>query len=228
MRNCRLIKLLLLAIAFTYSTAGASSNLFNAPSCAPDIRELPIVQIQAVSPGNVHLSTAVLIGKDTWSTSSHSMADGKATKITLFLPGIREVEGKLLWFDKASDRAVVMAPSGNLKPIRTTKTNVKKHEQVWTIGFPGLTRGEMLSFTGMFLRYNKRGLIVANSLALKGMSGGAIVRCVKGKPEIFGVITNLINHTVQMKVWTDETGILHQSAVITNSGVSLSAPLRAQ
>lgn len=214
--------------AFAHQGDSEPSNQYRTPHCSPNVRELPIFQMRAdkgKDSGRVSMSSVVLIAKNVWATSAHGVAAGKSHRITIFLPGAREVEAKVTWKDVGKDIAILSAESYNIKPMNSMSFNIGEHEQVWTLGYPGFSDGLLMSFTGMFIRYNKDYQIVATSLGLSGMSGGALVRCVDNRLELFGIITNKVNHQVNMKVWTDKDGILHSQKTITNSGVSLSTPI---
>jgi len=223
-----LIALLICTPAVAHYNDAAPSNQYRTPHCSPNVRDLPIFQMRAdkgKDSGRVTMSTTVLIAKNTWATSAHGIAFGKSARITIFLPGAREVEAKITWFDKGKDIAILEANSYKIKPIDSMSYDIGDHEQVWTIGYPGISDGLLMSFTGMFVRYSSNYQIVATSIGMKGMSGGALVRCVDGRAELFGIITNLVKTVVEMKIWTDGDGVLHSDRTVTNSGVSLSTPI---
>jgi hypothetical protein len=173
-------------------------------------------------------SSVVLVGKDTWSTTAHGVKDGKAKKIILYLPGPREVIAKITFIDVGKDIAVLRASSRKIRPIDSMSFNLGDKEQIWNIGYAGIAGGELLSFTGFQVRYNKNAMLITTALALHGMSGGASIRCVDGRAELVGIITALVNHKVEHKIWTDEDGILHEKVTLTNKGISIISPIRFQ
>jgi len=214
--------LILVMLLVSTSAFAEPSNMHRVPHCAPVIRNLPIYQITA---DDSH-SSVVLVGKNTWATSSHSVKDGKAKKIKLYLPGPREVEAKITFINVEKDIAVLQADSRKIRPIDSMSFNLADKEQVWNIGYAGIAAGELLSFTGFQVRYNKGGMLVVSALGLHGMSGGANIRCVNGKAELVGIISSLVNHEIETKVWTDGAGILHSDRTLTNKGISIISPIR--
>lgn len=211
-------------------THSEPSNQFSPPHCATNIRKLPIHLMRAdkgKGSGRVTMSSAVLIAKNTWATSAHGVANGESHRVTIFLPGAREVEARVTWFDVGKDIAILSGDSYNIRPMDSMSFDIGEHEQVWSIGYPGIYDSQLVSFTGMFVRYNDNAQIISTTLGLKGMSGGALVRCVEGRLELFGIITNLVKTVIKETVYTNKDGILHIERVLTNSGVSLSTPITA-
>jgi hypothetical protein len=193
------------------------------------VRNLPIYQLQAdlgkKKPYDILNSTVVLIGKNTWATSAHSVAWGKSDKIKIFLPGPREVIAHITWSHRGKDIAVLSAPSYDIKPINSMSFDLGQHEQVWNIGYPTVGGGDLLSFSGMFVRYNRNAMAVTTALGLSGMSGGATVRCVNEKLELVGIITAMTQEAYNVKVWTDEDGMLHSKHVQINGGSTIISPI---
>lgn len=220
-----LIAIITLSIMFVSCSVSAdSSNLFRTPHCSPHVQRLPIYQMTT----DRSASTAVLVGPNTYATSSHGISDGKAKDITIYLPGGVEVNAIIAWFDKDKDIATLSAKSYNIRPIDSMSFNIGPHEQVWNIGYPSMANGELMSYTGFYVRYKKGGTMVVSALGLHGMSGGATVRCIGERIELIGIITALVNHKIESIVWTDEDGILHQKETITNNGISITTPMRFQ
>ena len=223
----------ILSLFMVYSIAVAEpTNQFRTPHCSPIVRNLPIYQIQAnLGKGKEHQilnSSVVLIGKNTWATASHSVAWGKSTKIKIFLPGGREVPANITWSHRSKDIAVLSASSFNIKPIGSMSFDLEQHEQVWNIGFPTVAGGDLLSFTGMFVRYNKNAMAVTTALGLSGMSGGATVRCVDGRLELVGIITATTQEAFNATVWTDDDGMLHTKHIQMNAGSTIISPIRTK
>lgn len=175
-------------------------------------------------------SSAVLVGKNLWATSAHGvMKDGKkAKKIKIYLPGGKEVTASIAFIDVGKDIATLSALSGNIRPIDAMSFNLADKEQVWNVGYAGIAAGELLSFTGFQVRYNKKAMLITTALGLHGMSGGANIRCVNGKAELVGIITALVNHKIDHKVWTDKDGVLHEKVTQTNKGITIISPIRFQ
>ena len=219
------MKWFIIALVFVSTALVAEpSNQYRTPHCYPLVDSLPIYKMVA---DDAH-STVVLVGPNTWATSAHSVKDGKAKKITLYLPENKKVRAKITWFNEDKDIAVLHADSNNIRPIDSLTVDLIKYEQVWNIGYPSVAGSKMLSFTGFKIRYNKNNILIASVLGLHGMSGGANVRCVDGQLELVGIITALVKHTVNMRIWTDEDGILHSDRTVTNKGITLISPIRFQ
>lgn len=201
------------------------SNMYRVPECSPVLKEIPIFEIfsRNTETSDTAKSTVTLVGKDTWATAAHSVIDGTADDITIYTPGITETKATIRWVDVGKDLAILSADSGDIKPMKSLTGNIGKFEQVWTIGYPGFA-AELMSFTGTFVRYDKANFAVANAIAFNGMSGGALARCHEGELEVFGIITNLIQHKFA-HVQFIQNGILHDFKKVTNSGVSLSTPI---
>ena len=226
------MRFLILALCLVFASANAAnvehevSKLYRAPSCNPLITELPIFPILAKQNASTKHSSVVLIGKNKWATSAHSIFDGEHTSITIFVGVEKEVQAIPTFVDLRADVAILRGASGDIKPVEPLTYDIQKFEQLWNIGFPSITNNELLSFTGMHVRYNKRGQMVTTALGLNGMSGGATFRCAGEKLEYVGVITALIKDRIDTKVHTDEDGILVKTITYTNSGISLISPLR--
>ena len=211
-----------------HELAAEPSNMFRAPHCAITL-DLPIYQLIAQNTGaddpqQVARSTVTLVGKNTWVTTAHSVLDGEADKITIYTPNITEISATIRWVDVAKDIAILTADSGDITPMAGMSSPIVQWEQVWTIGYAGIRPEYLISFTGAFVRYTTDGLIVANSIALNGMSGGPLMRCVDGKPELFGIITNLFQHAIKHVQYL-EGGVLYDFKLVTNNGISLSTPV---
>ena len=220
-----IMKWFIIAVLFMTTTLFAEpSNQYRTPHCYPDVENLPIYRIIV---GDLH-STVVLVGKNTWVTSAHSIDYGKTKKITIYLPGNKKIRAKITWFDDNKDVAVLDANSNNIRPIDRMTFDLIKYEQIWNIGYPAVAGGKILSFTGFQIRYNENNILVTSALGLHGMSGGANVRCVDDKLELVGIITSLVKHQTKMKIWTDEKGILHSDRTLTNKGITLISPIRFQ
>ena len=145
------------------------------------------------------------------------------------MPGARQVNATISFFDVGADVAVLHAESYGIKPITAYTYDLAEKEQMWNIGYAGMAAGELMSYSGFFVRYRKDTSLVSSALALSGMSGGAAVRCVGSKLELVGVVTALMQHAVQVEVWTDpETQIVHSDKTLVNKGISIIRPLRFQ
>jgi len=211
------------------SPAQEPSNQFRVPYCSPIVRNLPIFPLHTKLAAGTKDSSVVLVGPGTWATSSHGINHGKdIEKITITLRGGINVDAKLIWFDKAKDIATLSAKSYKIRPIDPMSYNIADLEQVWNIGYAGMANGELMSFTGFKVRYRKDALMIVNALAYGGMSGGATVRCVEGHLELVGIITALVQHAIELEVWTDKTGIIHQRRTLINSGQSIISPMKFQ
>jgi len=208
---------------------GDSSNQYRTPHCSPIVRNLPIFEMTAYAKtGRSELrSTVVLVGPNTWATSSHGVRHGGVKKIIIYLPGRKEVKAKVTWFDKDKDIAVLYAKSNNIRPIDSMSFNLARHEQVWNIGYPGFGAGLIMSYTGFQVRHRKDGLLITSAIGFKGMSGGASVRCVDGHLELVGIITALVNHRVEIKIYTKK-GVLHTDKTVTNNGITIISPMKFQ
>ncbi len=223
------ISVLFISCGVSAEPAAEPSNQYRTPHCSPIVRNLPIYQMTAYAKaGRSELvSTVVLVGPNTWATSSHGIRNGEVKKITISLP-TGEIEAKVTWFDKDLDIAVLHGNSYDIRPIDSMSFGIGEFEQVWNIGYPGMSDGLIMSFTGFKVRYNEQGLMVTTALGLNGMSGGATVRCVDDHLELVGIITAKVNHRIQKKIWTDKHGILHQKETLVNKGITIISPMKFQ
>lgn len=220
---------ILILLLISTTLAGDATNLYRTPHCSPIVRNLPIFEMTAYAKtGRTELrSSVVLVGPNTWATSAHGIRFGEVKKIIIYLPGGREVKAKVNWFDKDRDIAELRGFSANIRPIDAMSYDLEQFEQVWNIGYPSFSAGLLMSYTGFQVRQRKDGLLVVSAIGFRGMSGGANVRCVEDRVELVGIITSIINHRVEVKVYTKK-GVLHTDKTVTNSGISLVAPMKFQ
>ena len=224
--------ILALTISVLFISCGVSAeptNQYRTPYCSPIVRSLPIFEMTAYAKtGRTELrSSVVLVGPNTWATSAHGIRYGKVKEIIIHLPKGKDIKAKITWFDKNNDIAVLYGNSDNIRPIDSMSFDLGEHEQVWNIGYPAFGRGLIMSYTGFQVRYRKDGLLVMSAIGFKGMSGGANVRCVDGRLELVGIITAMIKHRVEIKVYTKK-GVVHTDKIVTNSGISIISPMKFQ
>ncbi len=220
---------ILVLLLISTTLAGDSSNQFRVPHCSPIVRNLPIFQMTAYAKtGRAELrSTVVLVGPNTWATSAHGIRYGEVKEIIIHLPKVRDIKAKVTWYDRDKDIAVLYGHSNNIRPIDSMSYDLAQHEQVWNIGYPGFGAGLIMSYTGFQVRYKKDGLLITSAIGFQGMSGGATVRCVDGRLELVGIITALINHRVEVKIYTKK-GVIHTDKTVTNNGITIISPMKFQ
>lgn len=207
----------------------ASPNSYRAPTCELDIHKLPIFNLSAKRTKQTHdkftsNSSVVLIGKNLWRTTAHSIGYNKNAYIKIIAPHVTLV-AKVILIDIEGDVAYLRADSGNLKPIPPLSKELAVNELVWNIGFPGLFDRRLMTLEGMFARVERQKIIVS-AIGYGGMSGGATVRCNGERLEMVGTITAIKRTILSSKVWTDDKGVLHSEKIYVNSGYTIVAPIK--
>jgi hypothetical protein len=138
----------------------------------------------------------------------------------------RSVTAKVTLLDIQNDVAYLSAPSDGLVPIPPMTKALAEHEPVWNIGFPGIFDRRMVSYEGMFARYENDGRITVSAMGWGGMSGGATLRCNGKHVEMIGTITATKRSLLSAKFWTDEKGVVNSEKIYVNSGFTLIAPIK--
>ena len=219
--------ILLLTLVMSAAQA-APPNTYRTPSCFSDVRELPIYNLIAKLKETSELeinSSVVLIGKDLWRTTAHSVGYNMDAHVTIITPTANVVA--TVWLmDIGKDVAYLHGDSGTLIPIPPSSKNLALNEPVWNIGFPGLFDRRLISVEGMYARTEKDGNIVVSAIGYGGMSGGASVRCNGKRLEMVGTIKSTNRAKLSEKVWTDEHGVLHVHTIYVNFGFTNIAPIK--
>ena len=210
------------------STAQAEApNSYRTPSCFTDISQLPIynltVKLRKTSELEIN-SSVVLIGKDLWRTTAHSVGYRMDPYITIIAPH-KTIVAKVMLLDITKDVAYLSGDSTGLTPIPALSTPLGLSESVWNIGYPGLFDQRLTSTEGMFARVDKDRRIIVSAIAWGGMSGGASLRCNGDTLEIFGTITHTKRMILSERLRTNKQGKAHIHTTYMNSGYSIIAPL---
>lgn len=211
----------------TIATAGPP-NSYRTPTCFSDVKQLPIYNLTAKLNKNAQAeiySSVVLIGKDLWRTTAHSVGYNMNAYVMIIAPH-KTIVAKVLLMDTQKDVAYLNADSTGLTPIPALSTKLKQHESVWNVGYPGLFDQRLTSTEGMFARVDKDGKIIVSSIAWGGMSGGATLRCNKDKLEMVGTITHTQPIILSETLKTNPKGVAHVQTIYMNSGFAIIAPIR--
>jgi hypothetical protein len=225
------MRIWIIILAFIASTVQAAPlNTFNTPTCIDDVRALPIYNLTAKASKTTDddlslYSSVVLIGKDLWRTTAHSVGYQMDGYIRINMPH-KTITATVMLLDIASDVAYLRAPSDGLTPIPPLSGTLKQNQPVWNIGFPGIFDRRLVSYSGMYARHEKDGRITVSAMGWAGMSGGATVTCNGNILEMVGTITATRRSILSTKVWTDDKGVLNREKIYVNSGYSIIAPIK--
>jgi hypothetical protein len=220
--------LLLIMALIMVPVQAAPPNTYRTPTCFSDVSKLPVYNLTAKLNKNAAAklnSTVVLIGKDLWRTTAHSVGYRIDAYVTIIAPH-KTIVAKVWLMDISGDVAYLSAPSDGLTPIPPLSKKLVPNEPTWNIGFPGLFDARLISTEGMFARYEKDGRITISAIGWGGMSGGAAVICNGDTLEMIGTITATKRSVLTSKVWTDEKGVVHLEKTLVNSGYTLVAPIK--
>jgi len=87
--------------------------------------------------------------------------------------------------DEKNDIALLSVPTENIQPIPLSQKTLKKHDAVWTIGYPF---GKQLDAKAGTFKQNWNDLLFTSAPVTFGQSGGGLIQCENNRHTLAGMI----------------------------------------